>query len=267
MVSVLASDACDEPMISKEGGPSIADPCTCSATAGYFDEEVLILSNNPGEAWRILSVDGLVDPNDFPNEFSAGDLFTDHGDGTYSLVGMHASGVGYNIVAISDFYPDEELMVSNLCYLPELADVGVDTRVCSNEPLGITLSNASATALADRFEVSNIDVGDAVQIEGIREGMSSASPDLLTDMAFEYAGTGSTTVEITVIPYNADDCAGPPLMVSVQVENCVKPVAELPVMNLRMILIYLMVVVSAGLFTVLRLGRTVGANEFAPTER
>jgi len=256
MVRVLASDFCPDSRITNEDGPSISDPCTCSATPNYFDEEVLITSNNPGEAWRIQSMTGLVNPNDFPNEFSVGDLFVDQGEGTYSLVGMHASGVGYSIEAVSDFYPNVVLSISNLCYLPELTISDAAPRVCSNDALGIILENASPSAQADRFEVSNIDLGEAVQLNGIEAGMSSSSADLLADMVFEYTGTGSTTVEITVIPYNSEDCAGTPLVVSVQVENCEKPVVELPIMNLGMLLIYLMVVVSISLFVGFRMVET-----------
>ena len=217
-VNVLYSTSCPNPTIANMGGATIADPCSCSATPGYFDEEIVINGTNPGEAWRIESVSGFVDPNDFPNEFAAGDLFTDNNDGTYSLVGMHQSAVGYNLVAVSDFYPGVQLSISNLCYLPVLANA--DTSICSNEYLGIVLDNVPPSALADSFHVTSIDLGGSVQLNGIGENMGATNADLLADMVFEYTGSGSTTVEITVVPYNEDDCPGDPLVIMVTVENC-----------------------------------------------
>lgn len=217
-VNVLASSFCPQPVIENEEGPSIADPCTCSATPGYFDEEVVITGNNPGEAWRLQSVNGYVDPNDFPNEFSPGDLFTDNGDGTYSLVGMHESGIGYQVSAVSDFYPGIELMIGNTCYLPILANA--DTSICSNEYLGIVLDNVPPSMQADSFYISAIDLGDAVQLNGLTANMGSSAPDLLADMVFEYEGPGSTTVQITVLPFNEDGCQGDPLLITVNVQYC-----------------------------------------------
>ncbi|HKK74362.1 MAG TPA: HYR domain-containing protein [Saprospiraceae bacterium] len=217
-VNVQYSTFCPDPTIANSGGPTIADPCSCSATPGYFDEEVVITGTNPGEAWAIQTASGFIDPNDFPNEYSTGELFADNGDGTYSLVGMHESGVGYSLVAISPFYPNVELPISNTCYLPELANA--DTSICSNEYLGIVLDNVPPSVLADSFHVTSIDLGDAVQINGITANMGSTNADLLADMVFEYTGQGSTMVAITVVPYNEDNCPGEPLVIMVSVEKC-----------------------------------------------
>ncbi len=118
-VTVLASETCAANLvIANEDGPTIKDPCTCSMEAGFFDEEVVITGNAVGENWQLSANTGLIDPAT-GNPFPTGTAFTDHGSGTYSLVGRHASGVGYSIAATSEFYPETELDISNTCSYPE----------------------------------------------------------------------------------------------------------------------------------------------------
>ncbi|HMN89710.1 MAG TPA: right-handed parallel beta-helix repeat-containing protein, partial [Saprospiraceae bacterium] len=110
---------CPLPTIDNQGGPTITDPCTCSATPGYFDEEIVITSNT-GEVWILASNTGLLDPITL-QPFPVGTLFTETapGSGIYTLVGSHASGVGFIATATSIAWPNVTLGINNLCFYPE----------------------------------------------------------------------------------------------------------------------------------------------------
>ena len=132
-VTVRTSLGCFEPELML-GGPFIEDPCTCSAVEGFFDEEVLITSDAPGQAWTLSANTGFLDPNT-GEPFLAGTLFEDNGDGTYSLVGQHASGMGFEIIATSTAYPDFPLTIGNTCFYSNPMIINdLSEHFCDNTP-------------------------------------------------------------------------------------------------------------------------------------
>src|SRR5690606_32941981 len=112
-VSVIASAACIAPEIVNEGGPTIADPCSCLGN-GQFAEEVMVTSGN-GQNWTVVSTTLLhpVTLLPFPAGTSLIETVQIPGESIYTLAGVHLDGQGYSITVSSPFYPGVELSISN----------------------------------------------------------------------------------------------------------------------------------------------------------
>ncbi len=135
--NIIASQFCIDnfaPITTNSGGPTISDPCTCAGN-GLFDEEVFIQSNSPGQMWTISILNGLA-------PWTAGDIITDNGDGTYSVVGQHADAIGFNIELESIFWPGLTLGLSNVCYYPKPVIENDFNAVCTGAILETLVGNA-----------------------------------------------------------------------------------------------------------------------------
>ncbi|MFN7115271.1 MAG: right-handed parallel beta-helix repeat-containing protein [Saprospiraceae bacterium] len=133
-ITVLASAAC-EVTIANAGGPSIADPCTCSSVPGLFDEEIIITGNAENENWVLSANSGFLDPAT-GNPYPSGTAFIYIGNNQYSLVGRHAAGVGFNITATSEFYPNDPQTISNKCDYPSV-EAGNTITICQTKPVNL----------------------------------------------------------------------------------------------------------------------------------
>ena len=157
-INIIASQFCIEnspPSYNNSGGPMIADPCTCRGN-GEFDEEVFVQSTSTGQMWTITSVSGL-DP------WNVGDVITDNNDNTYSAVGVHLDGVGFNIEVQSVFWPGLTLGISNICHYPDPVIENDLMTLCLNTPVMTLSGNAGlqsdgVTPIdgAGEFKINNI---------------------------------------------------------------------------------------------------------------
>ncbi|HMN91483.1 MAG TPA: hypothetical protein PKD70_15785, partial [Saprospiraceae bacterium] len=164
----IECEPCPEPEIANFGGPTIEDPCTCSNIDGYFDEEIVITALT-GEVWQIGANTGFLDPNTL-QPYPVGTQFTETapGSGVYTLVGVHASGVGFSLSAVSPiFYPNITLAIENTCSYPQpqitsfLPDV-----ICFNaEPIILTGEEANGAQGTGQFLIN----GTAAPVNGNNE--------------------------------------------------------------------------------------------------
>ena len=135
-LTVIASEACPLPLIAYAGGPNIADPCTCRSN-GEFDEEIVIGPTGVGQIWLVSSTD-LLDPNTllpYPPGTPFVEVPVGGGQSIYTLPGVHLDGQGYTLQAVSLFYPDAVLTISNTCYYPDPEIVGLDQPFCLFSPV------------------------------------------------------------------------------------------------------------------------------------
>lgn len=149
-VQVTASPVCTPPAIAYAGGPTIADPCTCQG-AGVFDEEVVVGPTGPGQNWMVQNT-SLLDPNT-QMPFLPGTPLTEedlgNGQVLYTLVGAHLDGNGYTIAVTSPSFPNEVLQISNTCYYPQPAIIGLDGPFCLlSDPVALE-GSAQGVALVD----------------------------------------------------------------------------------------------------------------------
>lgn len=143
VVGVVASDACPLPTFTNQGGPDIADPCTCRGD-GAFDEQVVIGPTTNNQVWTVKSTTLLNPLTLLP--YSVGTPFVEvpiNADSSiYTLQGVHLDGQGYTLTAESPVFDD--LSISNICYYPKPQILGLDGPVCmftNPIPLEATVPN------------------------------------------------------------------------------------------------------------------------------
>ncbi|RMD75401.1 MAG: hypothetical protein D6818_01755, partial [Bacteroidetes bacterium] len=181
-VQVDASSACIPPSIANEGGPDIADPCTCAGN-GWFAEEIVVTAPS-GQTWQIATVTGLYSDLPGTTPYGAGDLLTEvpQGGGVsqYILMGYHYDGIGYYIEVESPNYPGLILSIGNTCYYPEPV-LDLPAEICLFTP---------PLTLADYASVTG---NPALESESFTINGTPATQ--LDPMAW---GVGAVTVEYTV---------------------------------------------------------------------
>ena len=134
---VIASSACPPPPITNQGGPKIADPCTCLGN-GFFAEEIVIGPAGSGQNWFISSTT-LIDPAT-GNAFASGTPLTQIPDPAnpgmflYVIDGQHVDAVGYTLTASSPAFPGNDLTISNTCFYPDPLIGQVVGDFCLNTP-------------------------------------------------------------------------------------------------------------------------------------
>ncbi|HMO39248.1 MAG TPA: right-handed parallel beta-helix repeat-containing protein, partial [Saprospiraceae bacterium] len=161
---------------------TIEDPCSC-AEDGFFEDAIVITSGATGQTWTLVANTGLIDPNTqqlFPTDGSV--TFTDNGDGTYSLIGLHANVSGYEITAQGPFYQNADnlvnLTVENACARPEPVITSyLPAVLCANSaPIVLTgngglspINGMAVTHGTGIFTISNANENEQPQNEEITE--------------------------------------------------------------------------------------------------
>ena len=191
-ISVFADGACGADL-GNEGGPTITDPCTCGLAPGTFNEEVFLQSTSAGQMWTITAVSGLTDLAG--TDYAVGDLMTDNGDGTYSLLGIHLDGVGYSVTVASQFFPGVSLQAGNTCFYPA-AEIENDLSIlCLNSPLMTLAGNAAGAAGVGSFTVNG---APATELDPMALGVGAHSVEFCFD-----AGTATGTNVVNGVAQNS----------------------------------------------------------------
>lgn len=120
---------------------SISDPCSCknnatTLTNGQFDETVEVLAPS-GQSWTVangttgLYTTGSAAPPAAPTPIAIGTPLTEiplgAGTSRYILTGLHVDAIGYSFTATNG---DKSPSISNTCYYPNPAIVGLDATYC-----------------------------------------------------------------------------------------------------------------------------------------
>lgn len=129
VVGVIASAACEEPILLNSGGPDISDPCTCRGD-GSFDEQVVIGPTTNDQTWTVKATNLLNPITLLP--YPVGTPFVEvpiNADSSiYTLEGVHLDAVGYTITAESPVFDD--LSIGNTCFYPKPEILGLDGSIC-----------------------------------------------------------------------------------------------------------------------------------------
>ncbi len=219
VVTITPAAACFVPIITNNpasilpalpANPAIKDPCTCSATANYFDESVVVEAPS-GEVWSVVATTmlqtGALSP--IPTATVLTEVVLGGGLSAYYITGRHQSGTGYTMTVSSPSHPGSTLTQSNTCYAPTASLVGlaatytIGTAAFALAPYGVAANSATGTkaftvngTAATMLDPAAIGVGNTASIAFTFTGTGNGS----SPATAKCASTVSQSVQIVPNP-------------------------------------------------------------------
>jgi gliding motility-associated-like protein len=187
----------------------------CSDVAVAFN--LSTLPTSVGAASYTISVNpgGLTQSAGTPSG-GTGRLATELADDVWRNTGTTFANVVYTIIPVSSLGCEGDPFTVTVRVNPEPVANNSTATVCSDVPVGVTLTTLGTSVAAATYNISTNTNGLTQSAGGVSAGTGRSATELADD-AWTNNGLSPVNVIYTVTPVSADNCLGDPFTVTVTV--------------------------------------------------